>query len=1550
MAGVLEELDSKLASTFQIKNKPMTSGDEVDKLELLSSLLRLYDESWKIEGTRVVFGQQSKSAERSHQLKRTQDQKRLRGFLRLADLGHLAVEGEPLVGKKFSRLISGVVSKLETRYGSALPTKVRNMTTGGGHSKRGKENLATSPQPPPSPVPRVPLLEVNSVVEKVCIPMGKQLARTPPKESEVLQEPEHKSEEEEQECTTQSKRVSSFYSPSPSDTGKAGLRIKRRNQMREKVKVSPSEFDLSLVPSAGVQLPRTPDLPRHLETPSPPPQPSPQAPGDHSLPLPPPPGLRASSSAIVNPISQHVNSVLKASSEQLQLNSECPPWVSDCPSPASPPLPPPPPDLVPQPSTLSSINHDLQAPAMQRPVTPDPPDSYVPSSNSTTPHISNLLATHSIPTGRQLAATPATGGNAESRCSLPEPSGKYELPSSLAAVAIPTEEELEAERKRRVDDQEKRRVLLAKELEKNLKEQKMKEEAEERKRKVAEEKKRKLEAEQEERRKLEEGRKELLEKEKLLADKERQMEEEVARQKAQILQEKKKLLVENEKALAEEVAKKLAEEKEKILAEKKLMEKEALRQREEAELEKARLAEERRELLRWREEKQRLEEWEENKRREKLVKLQKDKGETEAAPVSERGPHSTDSNIEKASKSISRKSGDKEAADNGEEGSLDHLAGGNKHGPEDVVANALEVQDMGLPEDSLELPRQPLLTIHSEPQLKLTKHAGVEPSQNEQSQDPNLFNQSRSPIKRGAVVEQCKALDKGNRNTGHEVGHEEENERRGNLQKVCETKSPTGVTAVPGILEEASVKMMASMENGVVATSKKENVVSKKVEGEETAPSKKIKAHSPKETPVKVNNSSSRARRRKCDAEFGKVDDNQGGAPEVPIVPIEKALGINDENAETIVEDGDEVEEVEVKKVKTKRIIRIGRGPTKSRRRKEEKAETDSLKQNLKTSDTVEPSATGLCRSSRSKQVSPGEQDQDQESVEHRRRSKRGSNVLVEQAPPAHRDGESLLNVERAVVDDQREVKKGEKQRKKRESIQDKAEDDGVQENSRVVKKSQRRNNISIEDTPTPYKKVKAKTSKNLSKAKAMNLKETEDAISRQVEGSTEIKKASPISKKPRGSEVRKERVGKVRQEHENGGDENEVVRESSVVGEGRGVRKKKAGNEVPELSSPQKKLRGVRGKKEQDPFEDSSTDKNALLHVKKPHKKSVSQEFSTSVIKETVTESGLLKVQLQESAKTLKQNLKGGLISGRNDGKESRVLESSMLTKLAERKRRSEAMTAADWQETLERAKNKGRADRKSPQKEHSSFEVKLAARKHKVEAMAKREEDRLASELFVGVEGNADAAENGFASEDLSVISCMESPTKRLQVPMRTRSRKGSKQPKLGSVEVEASGLYHSAMEEQEITPDNNAMGIEGMAVGKTNEGAKSTRPKRQCAKRFESFLGVDSNSPSANFQNLKGRKSKVMAAPKAMPQLISSDEPGPPLATSTTSKQDKVLLTTMRDELYCTPSSRIVNIEYETPMEHKGVFSTTVCDEQFVTPHEEQTSRRSVRPRKK
>jgi len=54
-------------------------------------------------------------------------------------------------------------------------------------------------------------------------------------------------------------------------------------------------------------------------------------------------------------------------------------------------------------------------------------------------------------------------------------------------------------------------------------------------------------------------------------------------------------------------------------------------------------------------------------------------------------------------------------------------------------------------------------------------------------------------------------------------------------------------------------------------------------------------------------------------------------------------------------------------------------------------------------------------------------------------------------------------------------------------------------------------------------------------------------------------------------------------------------------------------------------------------------------------------------------------------------------------------------------------------------------------------------------------------------------------------------------------------------------------------------------------------------------------------------------------------------------------------MRDELYSTPSTHVVNINYETPLNSKGVFSS-VCDEQFLTPAEElQPRRRSTRSRK-
>jgi len=128
-----------------------------------------------------------------------------------------------------------------------------------------------------------------------------------------------------------------------------------------------------------------------------------------------------------------------------------------------------------------------------------------------------------------------------------------------------------------------------------------------------------------------------------------------------------------------------------------------------------------------------------------------------------------------------------------------------------------------------------------------------------------------------------------------------------------------------------SQKMTTSMD--VTATvnknDKKEEASSKKVEGEETCLRKKTKAHSPKETPVKVDSSSSsRVRRRNCEAEFGKVDDNPGVVPEVP---IEKAPGYNDEIAETVVEEKEaEKEETPKKRKKDLRETAIGRFITKT--------------------------------------------------------------------------------------------------------------------------------------------------------------------------------------------------------------------------------------------------------------------------------------------------------------------------------------------------------------------------------------------------------------------------------------------------------------------------------------------------------------------------------------------------------------------------------------------------------------------------------------------
>ena len=131
-------------------------------------------------------------------------------------------------------------------------------------------------------------------------------------------------------------------------------------------------------------------------------------------------------------------------------------------------------------------------------------------------------------------------------------------------------------------------------------------------------------------------------------------------------------------------------------------------------------------------------------------------------------------------------------------------------------------------------------------------------------------------------------------------------------------------------------------------------------------------------------------------------------------------------------------------------------------------------------------------------------------------------------------------------------------------------------------------------------------------------------------------------------------------------------------------------------------------------------------------------------------------------------------------------------------------------------------------------------------------------------------------------------------VKVPMSTRSRKGSKHPKLGSTQVIFTKWFEIFSKKQPVwlsirlkqvvctivhwrsrrsgqtatqwvRRSNNFQfyfkittsspqsvfdefginiwtGIEFLALGKTNEEEQSTRPKRQCAKRFDSFIGVD------------------------------------------------------------------------------------------------------------
>ena len=84
------------------------NGDSNLRLELLANLLYLYDESWSLvasQGGRVVVGHNYNSMQGEADIRdKAGVSKRLKKWLKLAELGHLVSDGGSLVdNKKFSR-------------------------------------------------------------------------------------------------------------------------------------------------------------------------------------------------------------------------------------------------------------------------------------------------------------------------------------------------------------------------------------------------------------------------------------------------------------------------------------------------------------------------------------------------------------------------------------------------------------------------------------------------------------------------------------------------------------------------------------------------------------------------------------------------------------------------------------------------------------------------------------------------------------------------------------------------------------------------------------------------------------------------------------------------------------------------------------------------------------------------------------------------------------------------------------------------------------------------------------------------------------------------------------------------------------------------------------------------------------------------------------------------------------------------------------------------------------------------------------------------------
>ena len=818
---------------------------------------------------------------------------------------------------------------------------------------------------------------------------------------------------------------------------------------------------------------------------------------------------------------------------------------------------------------------------------------------------------------------------------------------------------------------------MAKELEKNLKEQKLKEEAEERKRKVAEEKRKKLEAEQEERRKLEEDKRELLLKEKLLAEKERQMADEVAREKAQMALEKERFIVEKEKALAEEVAKKVAMEKEKMLEEKRLMEEETLRRREEAELEKARLAEERRELMKWREEKRKMEELEmrrkqeeeetrkqlerEAKEKEEQIEMRSKKEEkheeenkqrsrrekqhTEPELAPEKGPQASVI----CEKSPRNKICCKEKSDSvlidqevlpGSSIASSHKA--------NLKQNLNKTDEET--EDSLELPRQPLLRIPSRAKLRQSRL----PSQR-RGLGPEGINKGEMEANLEEEIGNLNQLSQGLFVSQNRHPYEAD---------VIEDKDIRKTKPAKETIQESDSSDKVTLASSPSDEQVKEEGLAPRIDKgqEELIETTEKKIQDLSDTPVKLDKKGE-VKRRKCNEEFEKTCNLTSN------LSAENILGGEAVVAETIYE------EVKIKKVKkVKRVIRMGRGPAKSTRKVEKREETNIIPKG-NSGIEIPPQHR---KSRKSQQNSPVVADAlDKEvAVVGRRRSKRQADLV--EVEPCTWSGQDLYHAD--IV--QGEL--GNISKSVEASAETRAED-----NSQVAeKRMQRKKMVPIEDTPTPYKLRKRITENLRGEEVKLNVKEgvqeSSKTSARHVsEGANKARLSSKDIKKAEEIDVKAKMTRSEDEDRNTRGAYEEEHRSENKGAKEKGARRKRVGDMVVKVSSPEKKAKDE-GRKV-DLAEDSSQapDVKGEKLSRRNKRQDRTQQIETIELEKIPEEEN--KGETLETAKLPKQNTRRGK-QGEAKKDKAEVLESSMMTKLAERRRRSEAMTTSNWQETLER------------------------------------------------------------------------------------------------------------------------------------------------------------------------------------------------------------------------------------------------------------------------